>query len=153
MPQRSPRRPPRTPHRLRIEFAVTRRGRCASVVSPVLEVVTVESVQSGTYYAPTVAAVAASLLAADVSRQLGRERDRQVAVEPTPPFRLGHANRDGVFNSSDLVAISVAGEYEDGIPGNSTWEEGDWNGDGDCDSNVRAPTERYYPSALTQGEE
>lgn len=28
----------------------------------------------------------------------------------------------------------AAGEYEDDIPGNSTWEEGDWNGDGDFDS-------------------
>ena len=59
----------------------------------------------------------------------------QVALEPTPPFQPGDANRDGVFNSSDLVAISVAGEYQDGVPGNSAWEEGDWNSDGDCDSN------------------
>jgi hypothetical protein len=43
----------------------------------------------------------------------------------------GDADRNGVFNSSDLVAVLAAGEYEDGITGNSTWEEGDWNGDGD----------------------
>ena len=28
----------------------------------------------------------------------------------------------------------IAGEYEDDVPGNSTFEEGDWNGDGDFDS-------------------
>ena len=43
-------------------------------------------------------------------------------------------NDDGVFNSSDLIVIFQAGEYEDGIFGNSTFEEGDWNGDGDFDS-------------------
>jgi hypothetical protein len=46
----------------------------------------------------------------------------------------GDANRDGTFNSSDLVQVFQAGEYEDGTIGNSTWEEGDWNGDGDFDT-------------------
>ena len=41
----------------------------------------------------------------------------------------GDANRDGVFNSTDLVQVFQAGEYEDGIAGNSTWEEGDWDND------------------------
>ena len=43
----------------------------------------------------------------------------------------GDANRDGVFNSSDLVQVFQRGEYEDEIIDNSTWEDGDWNGDGD----------------------
>ena len=46
----------------------------------------------------------------------------------------GDSNRDGVFNSSDLVFVFQAGEYEDRIAGNSTYEEGDWNGDGEFDS-------------------
>ena len=46
----------------------------------------------------------------------------------------GDSNRDGVFNSSDLVAVFQAGEYEDDIDGNSTFEEGDWNNDGDFNS-------------------
>jgi hypothetical protein len=46
----------------------------------------------------------------------------------------GDANRDGAFDSSDLVQVFVAGEYEDDVEDNSTWEEGDWNGDGDFDS-------------------
>ncbi|MCA9197740.1 MAG: chitobiase/beta-hexosaminidase C-terminal domain-containing protein, partial [Planctomycetales bacterium] len=47
---------------------------------------------------------------------------------------VGDSNGDGVFDSGDLVAVFVAGEYEDGIAGNSTFEEGDWNGDGDFSS-------------------
>ncbi len=46
----------------------------------------------------------------------------------------GDANRDGVFDSSDLALVFQAGEYEDAILGNSAWAEGDWNGDGDFDS-------------------
>jgi hypothetical protein len=43
----------------------------------------------------------------------------------------GDANRDGIFNSSDLVLAFAAGEYEDDVADNSSWNEGDWNGDGD----------------------
>ncbi|MEZ6119653.1 MAG: hypothetical protein R3C28_24230 [Pirellulaceae bacterium] len=32
---------------------------------------------------------------------------------------------------SDLVAVFQAGEYEDLIPTNSAFDEGDWNGDGE----------------------
>ena len=46
----------------------------------------------------------------------------------------GDSNRDGFFDSTDLVQVFQAGEYEDGIPLNSTWETGDWNGDQDFDS-------------------
>lgn len=44
---------------------------------------------------------------------------------------VGDANGDGIFNSGDLVHVSILGEYEDAIEGNSDWFEGDWNGDGD----------------------
>jgi hypothetical protein len=47
---------------------------------------------------------------------------------------LGDANDDGVFNSSDLVRILQAGKYNDGVTGNSTFDDGDWNGDGEFDS-------------------
>lgn len=46
----------------------------------------------------------------------------------------GDANRDGSFDSSDLIQVFQAGEYEDTISNNSDWSEGDWNGDGDFDS-------------------
>lgn len=44
---------------------------------------------------------------------------------------VGDSNRDGVFDTADIVLAFQAGEYEDAIAGNSTWEEGDWDGDGD----------------------
>lgn len=47
---------------------------------------------------------------------------------------LADVNADRIFSSKDLVAIFQAGEYEDGIPSNSTFDEGDWNGDGEFDS-------------------
>ena len=46
----------------------------------------------------------------------------------------GDANFDGVYNSTDLIVIFQANEYEDGISRNSTWAEGDWNGDQDFNS-------------------
>jgi hypothetical protein len=49
-------------------------------------------------------------------------------------WKVGDSNRDGLFDSSDLVDIFTVGEYEDNIAGNSTWEEGDWNRDGEFDS-------------------
>jgi hypothetical protein len=32
------------------------------------------------------------------------------------------------------VQVFQRGEYEDATSGNSTWEDGDWNGDGDFNS-------------------
>ncbi|MCA9150358.1 MAG: CotH kinase family protein [Planctomycetales bacterium] len=46
----------------------------------------------------------------------------------------GDANHDGVFNTADLLQVMQAAEFEDGIANNSTWEEGDWNRDGEFDS-------------------
>ena len=43
----------------------------------------------------------------------------------------GDANLDGIFNSSDLVSVFQAGQYEDDIPQNSNWATGDWNADGE----------------------
>jgi hypothetical protein len=43
----------------------------------------------------------------------------------------GDSNRDRVFDSRDLVLVFTAAEFEDSVAGNSTWEEGDWTGDGD----------------------
>ena len=61
----------------------------------------------------------------------------------------GDSNRDGVFNSSDLVLVFTSNEYEDDVDGNSTWEEGDWNGDGDFTSSdlVFAFTAATYTAA------
>ena len=45
---------------------------------------------------------------------------------------FGDANLDGVFDSTDLVQVFEASEYEDQIAANSTWTEGDWNCDGEA---------------------
>ena len=60
-----------------------------------------------------------------------RSFDIKVEAENLIP---GDSNRDGFFDSTDLVVVFVAGEYEDGIPENSTWETGDWNGDREFDT-------------------
>jgi hypothetical protein len=44
---------------------------------------------------------------------------------------FGDADLDGQFNSSDLVLVLAAGEYEDDLAMNSGWASGDWDGDGD----------------------
>lgn len=49
-------------------------------------------------------------------------------------YPIGDSNKDGVFNSSDLILVLAAGQYEDCVTGNSTWETGDWNDDGEFDS-------------------
>ncbi|MCA9217744.1 MAG: VCBS repeat-containing protein, partial [Planctomycetales bacterium] len=56
--------------------------------------------------------------------------DYQHLVEKELLTHFGDADLNRVFDSSDLVAVFQAGEYYDGIPLNSTWSEGDWNGDG-----------------------
>ena len=47
---------------------------------------------------------------------------------------LGDSTLDGQFDSGDLIEVFGAGQYEDGIAGNSTWATGDWNGDGEFDT-------------------
>ncbi|MCA9169754.1 MAG: hypothetical protein KDB23_18900, partial [Planctomycetales bacterium] len=47
---------------------------------------------------------------------------------------IGDADLNGEFNSSDLVSVFSAGTYEDGLPHNSTWLTGDWNGDFEFDT-------------------
>ena len=49
-------------------------------------------------------------------------------------YQLGDVNLDGSFDLDDLDIVYSAGEFEDGIPGNSNYLEGDFNGDGDFDS-------------------
>ena len=62
------------------------------------------------------------------------ETDRIHLITKSLFTYFGDANLDLEFNSSDLVAVFQKGEYEDGIPANSTWSSGDWNGDGEFDS-------------------
>lgn len=47
---------------------------------------------------------------------------------------VGDVNLDGKFDSSDLVAVFQAGQYEDATRMNSFWSTGDWNCDGEFTS-------------------
>jgi uncharacterized membrane protein len=58
------------------------------------------------------------------------ELDRRFWVHDLARTWFGDANLDGVFNSTDLVDVFQAGQYEDAQAGNSTWSTGDWNEDG-----------------------
>ena len=60
--------------------------------------------------------------------------DRNVLLEDHFRTTFGDANLDRRFSSEDFVNVFKAGEYEDGIVGNSTWATGDWNGDLEFDS-------------------
>ena len=74
----------------------------------------------------------------DVSSWSERESWRPSVSGGTPGTVIdrvpGDSDGDGRFTTEDLVAVFVAGEYEDGIEGNSTFAEGDWDGDGDFTS-------------------
>jgi hypothetical protein len=59
------------------------------------------------------------------------DSDRAVWVHDLKQTTFGDANLDGAFNSTDLVEVLAAGEYEDDVAGNSRWGTGDWNGNGD----------------------
>ena len=60
------------------------------------------------------------------------------------------ARSDRLFNSSDLVHVFGAGEYEDEIAHNSTYDDGDWNQDGEFNSSdlVLVFREGHYESKV-----
>ena len=62
-------------------------------------------------------------------------QDRSVWVEVLKNTWFGDADLDGEFNTTDLVKVFQAGQYEDDIAGNSGWAQGDWNGDKDFTTN------------------
>ena len=62
------------------------------------------------------------------------DADRYVWVHDLKRTYFGDANLDGSFDSGDLIDVFIAGEYEDALPGNSAWWEGDWTGDGEFDT-------------------
>ena len=62
------------------------------------------------------------------------DNDRQFWVRDLKRTWFGDANMNGIFNTGELVQVFKAGEYEDSLPGNSGWAEGDWSGDFEFDS-------------------
>ena len=59
------------------------------------------------------------------------EADRRFFIRAVGNTYFGDANWDGAFDTSDLIEVLQAGEFEDDIAGNSVWSTGDWDGDGD----------------------
>jgi hypothetical protein len=57
------------------------------------------------------------------------QADRVQWVEVLRGTYFGDTNLDGEFTSNDLILVFRDSEYEDDIPGNSTWIDGDWDGD------------------------
>jgi hypothetical protein len=60
--------------------------------------------------------------------------DRSFWVTDLKNSWIGDADLDGEFSSSDLVEVFQSGQYEDAIPGNSSWSTGDWDGDAEFGS-------------------
>jgi hypothetical protein len=71
------------------------------------------------------------LLDIDQDGQVNR-RDLTVWVKDLARTWFGDANLDGIFDSSDLIAIMQAGKFERAV--DALWSEGDWNGDGRFDT-------------------
>jgi len=63
--------------------------------------------------------------------RISDQHDIVIMVHDILHSSIGDANFDGRFDSSDLIAIFQAGEFEDLLTHNSTWSEGDWDADGD----------------------
>ena len=85
--------------------------------------------------------IAHALQIGDMGLDFDLNKDRQVTaadhefiITDILKTWIGDSNLDGEFNTGDLVKVFQAGEYEDGIDGNSTWSTGDWNGDGEFTS-------------------
>jgi hypothetical protein len=57
------------------------------------------------------------------------QEDRRYWVENIAGTYFGDANLDGQFNSSDLVHVFQANDYEDNFALNSSWDTGDFDGD------------------------
>ena len=81
------------------------------------------------------------------------ELDVNVLVKDILKTTVGDANLDRIFNSSDLVAVFIAGQYEDAVVGNSGWATGDWNCDAEFNSSDLVVAFRegaYADAALTR---
>ena len=63
----------------------------------------------------------------------GRDDGAQAQADAIRGNVIGDVDFDGRFTSLDIVKVLQAGEYEDGIRGNSTWATGDWDGNHEFD--------------------
>ncbi|MCP4194265.1 MAG: hypothetical protein GY768_26950 [Planctomycetaceae bacterium] len=73
-------------------------------------------------------------LTADLTGDGSLEDDLDFLIQDVWRTTYGDTNLDGIFDSEDLIAISQADHFEDGIRNNSSWRHGDWNCDGEFDT-------------------
>jgi hypothetical protein len=76
---------------------------------------------------------------ADLTLDLNRDGqvnldDHSYWVETLRQTYAGDANLDGSFTTKDLTQAFQRGLYEDGVPANAGWADGDWNGDQEFDT-------------------
>ena len=57
--------------------------------------------------------------------------DQDVMITEVLGTTRGDANLDGVFDEVDLIRVLQTAQFDDGVTGNSSWQTGDWNSDGD----------------------
>ncbi|MEZ6116689.1 MAG: dockerin type I domain-containing protein [Pirellulaceae bacterium] len=62
------------------------------------------------------------------------QNDLHVFIRDILKTRPGDVNLDGQFDSTDLVLVFQAGEYDDALVRNSSYSTGDWNCDQEFDS-------------------
>ena len=62
------------------------------------------------------------------------QKDRDRLVKGVLGTTYGDTDLNGVFDIEDLTRVFQIGEYEDQETGNSSWGDGDWDGDGDFTS-------------------
>lgn len=79
----------------------------------------------------------------DQDNQVGRQ-DVDYLINTVLRTTPGDANLDGVFDSSDLIAIFAAGKFELNESSNVSWSEGDWNGDGRFDTSDLIEAIRFF---------
>ncbi|MCA9214071.1 MAG: lamin tail domain-containing protein [Planctomycetales bacterium] len=98
--------------------------------------------QDGSINAADIDALCSSIRADDLNARTDLNGDGRIdiddfhfLIEDVLGTTAGDANLDGRFNSQDFVVVFQAGEFEDGIEGNSTWARGDWNCDRDFTTN------------------
>ena len=86
------------------------------------------------------------------------EQDRLYWIHSLKRTFVGDSNLDGVFDSSDHIAVQQTGKFGTGQP--AGWSEGDWNGDGVADLKDQSYAAKFknyekrpnsIPSNLTMG--
>ena len=97
--------------------------------------------ESGDYDAGDIDALSAAIQANSTDTEFDVNQDGSVDavdriywIKELARTFVGDANVDGEFGTSDLTKVFQAGQYEDAIAENSSWETGDWNGDFDFDT-------------------